>query len=123
MRISDWSSDVCSSDLQERLAAAGAAVRSPEDIGRLHASGHPVVAEWIAEAAMHLAPMVAMLENLFDPESIVFGGALPDALTDALIEAMAPLPLSVASRRARALPRVIRGATGDRKSTRLNSSH
>ena len=42
----------------------------------------------------------------------MFGGALPDGLLDDLIAALRPLPLSVAARRKRALPRVIRGTTG-----------
>jgi hypothetical protein len=37
---------------------------------------------------------------------------LPDALIDGLIARMGQLPISVASRRSRALPRVVRGATG-----------
>jgi predicted NBD/HSP70 family sugar kinase len=52
------------------------------------------------------------LENLLDPESIFLGGALPDAILDALIKAMEPLSLSVSSRRQRTVPRVQRGTTG-----------
>ena len=37
---------------------------------------------------------------------------LPDAIIDELIEGMGQLPISVASRRTRALPRVMRGQTG-----------
>ncbi|MGP9820864.1 ROK family protein [Salinarimonas sp. NSM] len=98
--------------LRERLAAAGIAAPDPAALARLHAAGDPTLAAWIAEAAAHLAPMIATLENILDPETIVVGGALPDALTDALIAALDPLPVSVASRRARALPRVVRGQTG-----------
>lgn len=98
--------------LKERLAEQGVDLAEPDVLRRLHAARHPVVTAWVAEAARHLGPMVAMLENLFDPESIVLGGALPDVLIDDLIAAMQPLPLSVASRARRATPRVQRGATG-----------
>ncbi len=98
--------------LQEQLAAAGVTAPDADALESLHAAGHPVVKAWIGEAAGRLAPMVAMLENLFDPEAVIFGGALPDSLIDALIAAMTPLPRSVAIRRQRALPRVVRGATG-----------
>jgi predicted NBD/HSP70 family sugar kinase len=98
--------------LAGRLAEAGIAVEGPEDLRRLHAERHPVLTAWIAEAARLLAPVVAMLENLFDPESIVIGGALPDVVIDDLIAALMPLPLSVSSRAARTAPRVQRGATG-----------
>ena len=70
------------------------------------------VATRIGDAAAHLSPVVGMLENLLDPECIVFGGALPNALLDDLIAALDPLPLSVAGRRKRALPRIVRGTTG-----------
>ena len=53
-----------------------------------------------------------MLENLFDPEAIVIGGALPPSLLEDLIQAMQPLPLSVARRRNRNEARLIRGRTG-----------
>ena len=98
--------------LEERLAEAGITAPGAAEIDRLTAEGHPAVAAWIDDAARHLSPMIAMLENLFDPEAIVFGGSLPDRLVDALIAAMEPLPRSVAARRLRALPRIIRGTTG-----------
>lgn len=91
--------------LEERLTQAGVTSGLPEP-------GHPVVAAWTDEAARHLAPMLAILENLLDPETIILGGSLPDALIDALIAAMTPLPRSVAARPERALPRVMRGSTG-----------
>ncbi|MGJ3262804.1 MAG: ROK family protein [Salinarimonas sp.] len=98
--------------LRERLAEVAIAAPDPAALERLHAAGDPTLAAWIIEAAAHLAPMIATLENILDPEAIVVGGVLPDALTDALIGALDPLPVSVASRRARALPRVVRGQTG-----------
>jgi len=96
--------------LRARLAANG--VPAQADLGALLASRHPVLLEWIAEAADYLAPTVAMLENIFDPETVIFGGRLPDAVLDALIAALEPLPVSVATRRQRAQPRVLRGQTG-----------
>ena len=59
-----------------------------------------------------LAPVVAMLENLFDPETVILGGEMPDTVIDALIATMSPLPISVANRPGRTIPRVQRGATG-----------
>jgi len=98
--------------LKERLKGQGITCDSAADLEALHAASHPALREWIDEAALYLSPVVGMLENLFDPESIVFGGALPDALLDDLIAALDPLPLSVASRRQRMVPRVMRGTTG-----------
>lgn len=98
--------------LTERLAAAGVSCGSVSDLEALHAQHHPILRQWIGDAAAHLSPVVGMLENLLDPECIVFGGALPNALLDDLIAALDPLPLSVAGRRKRALPRIVRGTTG-----------
>ncbi|GGK41319.1 ROK family protein [Salinarimonas ramus] len=98
--------------LRERLAANAVPAPDAASLERLLADGDPTLSAWIREAAAHLAPMIATLENILDPETIVFGGVMPDALTDALIAALDPLPVSVASRRARAMPRVVRGQTG-----------
>lgn len=98
--------------LRARLAGAGLFPSTIEALERLHRDGEPVLRRWIAEAADHLAPVVAMLENLLDPQTVIFGGNLPDAMIDALIAALDPLPVSVATRRERPLPRVVRGQTG-----------
>lgn len=98
--------------LTETLRAAGIADTGPDEIARLHEQGHPALLGWIAEAAGLLAPIVAMLENLFDPETVILGGGMPDGVIDALISAMSPLPVSVANRRGRTIARVQRGATG-----------
>lgn len=98
--------------LKERLGEAGYANVDFAAIERLHREGSPVLEEWISETADYLSPMVAMLENILDPETVMLGGALPDAVIDDIIAAMQALPVSVASRRTRALPRVMRGQTG-----------
>ncbi|MDO5641558.1 MAG: ROK family transcriptional regulator [Paracoccus sp. (in: a-proteobacteria)] len=98
--------------LRERLAMAGTYVATVEDIQRLHEQGDPVLAEWITTAADYLAPTVAMLENIFDPETVIFGGGLPDTVLEAVMTALAPLPVSVATRQIRPTPRVMRGQTG-----------
>ncbi|WP_454855722.1 ROK family protein [Rhizobium binxianense] len=98
--------------LKEKLGEAGYENVDFTAIERLHREGSPVLREWISETADYLSPMVAMLENILDPETVMLGGALPDAVIDDIITAMRTLPVSVASRRTRALPRVMRGQTG-----------
>lgn len=95
--------------LREKLLDAGI---TEYDLSGLHAERHPVLLEWMDETATYLAPMIAMIENIVDPETVILGGTLPDAIIDELIDRMGPLPISVASRRTRALPRVLRGQTG-----------
>lgn len=103
---------VSPSALQDTLRQAGIAQVDATAIAGLHAERHPAVLGWIAQAGPLLAPVLAMLENLFDPETIILGGALPDSVIDAMIAAVEPLPLSVARRDGRAIPRLQRGTTG-----------
>lgn len=98
--------------LRERLAMAGIYAKTVEDIERLHLEQNPTLLAWIETAADYLSPTVALLENIFDPETIIFGGGLPDAVLQAVIEAINPLPVTVATRDKRALARVLRGQTG-----------
>jgi predicted NBD/HSP70 family sugar kinase len=79
---------------------------------RLLDTQNPDLIEWLDTAAEALSRAIGMLENLFDPQSTVLGGALPDALIDALI-ARLDLPTgSVARRSDRTAPRVQRGTSG-----------
>jgi len=98
--------------LRERLAMAGIYAATVEDIQKLHDDNNQTLRDWIGLAADHLAPTVAMLENIFDPETVIFGGGLPDSVLNAVIAALDPLPVSVATRLQRSLPRVLRGQTG-----------
>src|SRR3546814_13942555 len=68
MRISDWSSDVCSSDLHQRLALLGRQLRQRPaevlqfqggDLVRLAAQGGGVAAVGV----LHLAPPLAQLRS------------------------------------------------------------
>jgi predicted NBD/HSP70 family sugar kinase len=86
--------------------------QSDADLERLHLARHPVVAAWVREAASRLAPQIAALENILDPQAIVIGGALPPALLVDLMAALQPLPTSVARRRGRRDARLIQGRTG-----------
>jgi predicted NBD/HSP70 family sugar kinase len=71
----------------------------------------PHVQNWLAQAAKPLRLGINALENLFDPEAIIFGGDAPAWLLDALIERVLPLLPSVRLRRDQATPRLLR-ATG-----------
>ena len=81
-----WSAIASLHALHEKLCGAGIPDADVVDLAELHAKRHPVLLDWIAEAATYLAPIVAMLENILDPETIILGGALPDAIIDDLIE-------------------------------------
>ncbi len=79
---------------------------------RLLAEGDTGLAGWLDRAATLLAPVIGMLENVFDPEAVVLGGALPDSILDDLIARLDLPQGSVARRAERQFPRVLRGASG-----------
>ena len=98
--------------LRERLGEVGVVERDLAALDGLLRRRDPVLAGWLEQAARCLSPIIAMIENILDPETVILGGMLPDAMIDELIGLMDPLPISVASRRMRYKPRVIRGQTG-----------
>lgn len=79
---------------------------------RLLADQNPDLIGWLDTASEALSRAIGMLENLFDPQSTVLGGALPDALLDALIARLTLPTGSVAQRAGRSTPRVQRGTSG-----------
>jgi predicted NBD/HSP70 family sugar kinase/predicted transcriptional regulator len=68
---------------------------------------------WIKEATPLFRSTIVAIENLFDPLAIVIGGIAPPDVLDKLMAAAQPLPHSVAERRDRTIPRVIRSANGE----------
>jgi predicted NBD/HSP70 family sugar kinase len=67
---------------------------------------------WIGEAAPLLRIAVLAIENLFDPETIIFGGLAPEGIMKKLVRAAEPFLPSVAERRDRSLPRLTLSITG-----------
>jgi len=72
-------------DLYATLGHHGLANLNPERIGTLFAQRHPVLDAWLAQAAEHLVTAVVGVTALLNPQAIVFGGRLPDAVIDELI--------------------------------------
>ncbi len=81
-------------------------------LAHAHAAGEPRLAAWLEEATGRLRQAIIGIENLLDPQSVVIGGILPEAMLDELILHLAPLPQSVAARRRDALPRIMKSAAG-----------
>lgn len=98
--------------VRAHLARAGHRAETSEDLSRLFAAGNAALLGWLEEARAALAQTTALIENIFDPATIVLGGAMPGEILAALC-ADCPLPArSVANRPDRALPRLQLGATG-----------
>jgi predicted NBD/HSP70 family sugar kinase/predicted transcriptional regulator len=71
------------------------------------------MAGWLREAVPLFRNAVVAIENLYDPETVVVGGIAAPEILDQLIDAAAPLPHSVAERRDRGIPRLIRSTGGE----------
>jgi predicted NBD/HSP70 family sugar kinase len=103
--------------LARRLAEAGLRSETGEDLEALHAAAPPAYLRWRDEAGAALGHAVQILENLFDPETILLTGALPPPILADLV-ARTPLPeLSVSHRPDRLHPRLIAGRVGRRAAT------
>jgi predicted NBD/HSP70 family sugar kinase len=97
--------------LMRHLAAAGAEVGGPDDLATRFSADDPRVAAWIEEGLEPLRLGLDMLENLFDPQTIMFGGDAPRWLIEAFIERVEPLHTSISGTE-RDLPRVMRADLG-----------
>ncbi len=94
------------------LEARGHGEIDTEALTRLMAAQNPDLLAWISRAAKHLSLAIGMLENIFDPETVVLGGAMPDSIIEALIAQLSLPKGSVANRKERSIARVIKGASG-----------
>src|SRR3546814_8589221 len=109
MRISDWSSDVCSSDLEFQA--------SMERKGRRYARRRAML-EWTDRASVHDA-LVEGIKSVAKSQSIDFDHIAITGLSDGASTATYALIHS----RIFSLALLSSCCEEDRKSTRLNSSH
>lgn len=98
--------------VQRALRDAGTPVTSGEDITRLYDRRDPVLLAWLDAAIEPLSVAVTIVENLFDPQTVILGGAMPDAILDHLLASVRLSDRSVSRRDGRAQPRLLRGASG-----------
>jgi predicted NBD/HSP70 family sugar kinase len=78
----------------------------------IYAAKKPDLNLWLESAADALGQAVGLIENLFDPQTIILGGAMPEAVLDHLVEATELPKLSVSNRADTTVPRLQRGASG-----------
>ncbi len=98
--------------LSEFFKSRGREVKNQQDLRALLEDNDPDLEQWLSEAAGPLSQAIVMLENIFDPETIILGGAMPPELLDLLIGQMKLTEASVSVRPDRKLKRVSRGASG-----------
>ncbi|MEP2758407.1 MAG: ROK family protein [Hyphomicrobiales bacterium] len=98
--------------VRNHMAQFGIAIGNVDDLSQLYSQNNVHLSAWLSSAAEPLSQAVGLVENLFDPETIILGGAMPNQLLDDLIGRLILPDASVARRPNRSLPRVIRGASG-----------
>lgn len=69
-------------------------------------------ADWVREVSPIFHNAIAVIENLFDPETIILGGLASNDLLERLAGSTVSLPNSVSARRDRTTPRVIVASGG-----------
>ncbi len=97
---------------QRFLGSMGVLVASGDDLSKLLAENSPALFSWLDSAAEHLSRAIGMVENLFDPEAVILGGAMPETIIEALIERLKLPRGSVANRKDRTIARVLQGSSG-----------
>ncbi len=98
--------------VQRHLQRAGKDARDVDALAQLFQQSDPELLSWLDTASVALGHAMAIVENIFDPQTVVLGGAMPDEILDYLVE-HAPLPeLSVSNRPQAQHPRLMRGASG-----------
>ncbi|MEM9582980.1 MAG: ROK family transcriptional regulator [Pseudomonadota bacterium] len=83
-----------------------------EHLSQLYEARDPLLMAWLNRAIAPLSAAVSTLENLFDPQTIILGGAMPDNVLDHLIGSVRLAKRSVSNRQIRNEPRLKRGASG-----------
>jgi predicted NBD/HSP70 family sugar kinase/biotin operon repressor len=98
--------------VQRHLKQAGKSGADIEALDALFASKDKDLRAWLEPATKALAYAVTIVENLFDPQTVIIGGAMPDSILGHFV-ANAPLPAqSVSNRPDARYPRLQRGTSG-----------
>ena len=113
MRMTPLENMASRSTLLQRLAAAGLSATTDSELEALASADNPVLQQWLHDASASLSHAVHVVENLFDPDTVVLGGALPDAILTPLVEGISLAEHSTAQRKNRAMPRVMQGHSGE----------
>ena len=98
--------------IRDHLAERGIASANGMALAQLLAEGNAELDVWIDSAAKNLSRAIGILENLFDPQAVILGGAMPDAILDQLIDRLDLPTGSVANHPNRKCERVLRGTSG-----------
>lgn len=74
---------------------------------QLYAQRDSGLMRWLALNGRRLQSLTAIIENLFDPQSVIVGGTLPPIILSSLVDRAYPLLPSAAARKGRTFPRLL----------------
>lgn len=77
----------------------------------LFSENDPALFQWLDTACIALGHATQIIENLFDPQMIILGGAMPSCIVNYLVENAKLSDLSVSNRARRVLPRLKTGSS------------
>jgi len=98
--------------LHHRLTETGIEADTTDILEALYHERNPALTAWADAAAEALSQAIGIVENLYDPDTVIAGGAMPKLLLQALLDRVHLSQRSVANRPARAHPRLICGTCG-----------
>ena len=98
--------------VQKHLAGSGLDIDSSDGLAKAYTSGNADLLAWLDAASEPLSNAVTIIENMFDPDAVILGGAMPDAIFDHLIDSVVLAERSVSNRPGRTTERLLRGASG-----------
>ena len=96
----------------QAVASRSQDLSNQDQLVRAFVARDPGLMRWIEDAAIHLRTAIVNLENVFDPQTVLLGGIIPEPLLNAIIERISPLPRSVSSRREDASTRIVKSSLG-----------
>lgn len=103
--------------VQRHLGAHGHGAVDLAGLAALFAAKDVALMAWLSASAPALGHAVQIVENLFDPQTIILGGAMPEGMMDYLVAHTPLRDLSVSNRPDTTLPRLQRGICGNLTAT------
>lgn len=98
--------------VQRHLSAAGIEIDSSAALARVYEARAPALMAWLEAAEEALSHAIVVIENMLDPDTVILGGAMPDAVFDHFIGSARLAERSVSHRPNRTRARLLRGASG-----------
>lgn len=100
------------SSVDHHLSKHGIAPQNTDQLASLYEKQSKPLTNWINQACTALRSTTELIENLFDPATIVLGGAMPHSVLQALCDSVTLPERTVSNRSDRTHPRLQVGACG-----------